>query len=473
MPTGSTEAEARPAAPREVSKPVGIAPQRRGAVYRSQQRLRSLGPDSILAIYIVLLTAIPSRLVLPGVGAVGTVANMFLLASFIWYMVSWLMRRVTTAPNTRLPRLALLLYAVAILLAYIAVGRRDADPLEYSAADRALLQLLVWIPMILLTTSLTEYRQIDRLLRLLVRCCSIVALVAMLEFLFHRSLTAWIVIPGLSSNGAAELISRGDFVRPTATAANTLELATVMVLALPFALQQAFVDADKKWWKRWSPAGLIALAAFMTVSRTSVVGLVLVAVVLLPTWPLRRIGNTFLVLIPALGAMKVVLPGLGGTVVALFTAMFNGGDNSTNSRTATSADIGKYLDNIWTGRGPGTFLPLLYRYTDNQYLLALLELGVIGLLSIVTIYIVIIHCGGAGRRRYLDSARRETGQGFVAVGVVLLVVTVTFDTLSFPMVAGSTFLMLGLSGAYLGAARTELASNRLELASNRIGDRSL
>ena len=463
MPTGSTEAEAERPVLRNVSKPVAVRP-RPGVVYRSQQRLRSLGPDSVLAIYIVLLMAIPSRLVLPGVGAVGTVANMFLLASFIWYVVSWLMRRVTTAPNTRLPRLALLLYSAAVLLAYIAVGRRDADASEYSAADRALLQLLVWIPLILLTTSLTEYRQIDRLLKLFVRCCSIVALVGMFEFLFHRSLTAWIQIPGLSANGAAELITRGDFVRPTSTAANTLELATVMVIALPFAIQQAFHDLDRKAWKRWAPVALIALSAVMTVSRTSVIGLVLVAVVLMPTWDLRRVGRTFLVMIPALGAMKVVLPGLGGTVIALFTAMFNGGDNSTNSRTATTADIGKYLDNVWTGRGPGTFLPLLYRYTDNQYLLALLELGVIGVVAIVAIYVVMIHSGGAGRRRFADPARRETGQGFVAVGFVMLVVTVTFDTLSFPMVAGSTFLMLGLSGAYLGVARTEIG---------RIGDRSL
>jgi O-antigen ligase len=289
--------------------------------------------------------------------------------------------------------------------------------------------------------------------------------VAMAEFVLKRSLTAWIKIPGLSANGAAEIITRGDFVRPTATAANTLELATIMVVALPFALQQAFHGGERSAWRRWLPVTLIALAAVMTVSRTSVVGLAIVMVVLLPTWDLGRVGRTFLVLIPALGAVKVVLPGLGGTVIGLFTAMFNGGDNSTQSRSATSAGVSNYLaERPWTGRGAGTFLPLLYRYTDNQYLLALLELGVVGLVAIVMIYIVTAHCGGAGRRRFTDPARRETGQGFVAVGFVMLVVTVTFDTLSFPMVAGSTFLMLGLSGAYLGVARSELAM---------IGDRPL
>jgi O-antigen ligase len=472
MPTTSTEAEvAQPTADQAEADPAVVvkaaappARRRRGGLYRSQQRLRSLGPDRILAVYIVLLLFVPARLVFSGIGAVGTLANMFLLVAFIWYAVSWLMRDIRPARQTRLPRLALFGYAVAVLLSYVALGRRDADPLEYSAGDRALLQLLVWVPLILLTTSLTQYAQIDRLLRLYVRCCTVLGVIAFAEFILKRSLTAWIRIPGMSTSVTEDLVTRGDFVRPTATASHTLELATIMALALPFALQQAFHGHGRSWWRRWLPVAIISLAAVMTVSRTSIIGLVVVMLVLLPTWDSRRVGRALLLTIPGVAGLKVILPGLVGTVLGLFTAMFNGGDNSTQSRTATSDSVSKYLvERPWTGRGAGTFLPLLYRYTDNQYLLALLEIGVIGLLAIVGLYLVTAHCGAAGRRRFTDPARRETGQGFVAVGLVMLVVTVTFDTLSFPMVAGSVFLMMGLAGAYLGVARTEQA---------RIGDRS-
>ncbi len=450
MPTGSTAVEAR--------RPTGVV-SRNGRLYRSQQRLRTLGPDSLLAVYLILLLVVPARLVVASIGATGTVANLFLLVALLWYAVSWLMRRVQTAPYTRAPRIALLFYVVAVLAAYVAVGRRDADASEYSAADRGLLQLLIWLPLILLTTSLTEYRQIDRLLKLFVKLCTGVAVVAMAEFVLKQSLTAWIVIPGLSGSSASELVARGDFVRPTATASNTLELAATLSMALPFAIQQAFYDTDRKLWRRWAPVFLIALATIMTVSRTSVIGLVIVLFVLLPTWPIERVGKALLVMIPALGATRVLVPGLVGTLVGLFSAMFNGGDNSTNSRTATSADVDEFLQgHTWFGRGPGTFLPLLYRYTDNQYLLAMLEIGVVGLVAIVCLYVTTIHCGGAGRRRFTDPERRETGQGFVAVGFVMLVVTATFDTLSFPIVAGSTFLMLGLSGAYLSVARREQAN---------------
>jgi O-antigen ligase len=463
MPTGSTEAEvADPPVPQVVAPPERR--RRGGGLYQSQQRLRRLGPDRILAVYIVLLLFVPARLVISGLGAVGTLANVFLLLGLLWYAASWLMRDIRPAPNTRLARIALFGYAVAVLLSYIAVGRRDADPLEYSAADRALLQLLVWVPLILLATSLTEYAQIDRLLRLYVRCCSVIGVIAVAEFFLKRSLTGWIRIPGMVSAAASDLATRGDFVRPTATASHPLELATVMTIALPFALQQAFHGGDRSPWRRWLPVVIIAIAAVTTVSRTSIVGLVVVMAVLLPTWDGGRIGRTVLLLVPAVAGLKVLSPGLVTTLYNLFSAMFSGGDTSTNSRTATSDSVAQYIvERPWTGRGAATFLPLMYRYTDNQYLLALLELGVVGVLAIVVLYLVTAHCGGAGRRRFTDPARRETGQAFVAVGFVMLVVTVTFDSLSFPMVAGSVFLMLGLAGAYLGVART---------AEARIGDRS-
>ena len=373
MPTGSTEAEAdRLTEPRTAAAPVE---RRRSGLYRSQQRLRSLSPDRVIAVYIVLLLIVPSRLVFAGIGATGTLANMFLMVTLIWYAVSWLMRGVVPAPFTRLPRLALLGYAVAILLSYIAVGRRDADPLEYSAADRALLQLVVWLPLILLTTSLTEYAQIDRLLRLFVRCSSVVAAVAMGEFLLHRSLTAWIKIPGLSSSEATELISRGQFVRPTSTASNTLELATVMIVALPFAIQQAYHAQGGKAWRRWLPVGLIALAAVMTVSRTSVLGLLIVMLTLMPTWGARRVGRAFLVLIPALGAVKVVLPGLGGTVIGLFTAMFSGGTTAPSRARrppAASPNTSPRDPGPAAAPAPSSRSLPLHR---QHYLLALLEMG--------------------------------------------------------------------------------------------------
>ncbi|WP_433215821.1 O-antigen ligase family protein [Dactylosporangium sp. CS-047395] len=431
--------------------------RRLGSIYTSRRAAPRRGPAFALSVYIVLLLCLPARIVLPGLGATGTIANVFILTALVWYGVSWLMRRITPARYTRLPRVAMFVFAVAVLLSYIAAARRDSSALESSAGDRGLIQLLAWFPLVLLATSLREYADLDRLLRLLVRCAALIGLVAILEFLTKTSLTAWMVLPGLSGGGgSAELVTRGDFVRPTATAAHSLELATVMALALPFALQQGFNPVRKGVIRNWLPVAIIALSAVMTVSRTSVIGVVIVFLTLLPTWPAKRLGPTMAALTVGVGAASVALPGLLGTLIGLFSAFLNGGDNSTNSREATSAVISQYFEERpWTGRGYGTFLPLMYRYTDNEYLLALVEMGILGVAAVVLVYIVCFHCGAAGRRRFADPAKRETGQGFVAVGFVMLVVTATFDTLSFPMVAGLSFLMMGLSGAYLGMARQD------------------
>lgn len=450
------------AAPRVRGSATASPLRRMGAIYLSRVSRRGEGPVTVLVVYVVLLMLVPARNVLPGVGATGTIANLFILAGLVWYGSSWLVRRVRPTPGTRLPRLAMLYFAVAVLLSYVAAARRDSEVDELSAADRGLVQLLAWFPLVLIAVSIKEYEHLDRVLRVFVRCAAVVACVAILEFVFKTSLTAWMTIPGFA-HGGPTLATRGQFVRPTATATNTLEIAAVMTIALPFALQQAFHPVKPGLVRQWLPVILIAMSALMSVSRTSVIGIGIVLLVLVPTWPRRRLVPALVAIVFALAATRVVLPGLGGTLIGLFSAWLSGGDNSTNSREATSDAVAGYLDERpWTGRGFGTFLPLLYRYTDNEYLLARIEMGIVGMLAVAFLYIVCLHCGGAGRRQLTDTARRETGQGFVAVGCVMLVVTATFDTLSFPMVAGMSFLLMGLAGAYLGMARQELLMRKGE-----------
>jgi O-antigen ligase len=134
--------------------------------------------------------------------------------------------------------------------------------------------------------------------------------------------------------------------------------------------------------------------------------------------------------------------------------MLNGGDSSTKARTGDYGDVLAYVaQRPLTGRGFQTFIPSLYRFTDNMYLLALVEIGAFGVLSIVVLYLTCLRCGAVGRRRLTDPAQRELGQAFVASASVALVCSVTFDTLSFPMFSGVFFVLLGCSGTYLGLAR--------------------
>lgn len=425
-------------------------------VARAAVRNRALDPVTALTGYVLLATLVPARLVVPALGAIGTPANLYALLCLLWFCVSWLVGRITPVPYTRAPRLAVAGFAAAVLLAYVACALRAPTGLEVQAADRGLIQLLIWIALVVVASAgIGTYEDLDRLLRRLVLCASVMAAIGLLQFFTRTDFVSGVTIPGLRNAApAAALMERGSFVRPMATATHPLEFGALMMMVLPFAIQQAFDPQRQGWWRRWAPVGLIAATAPTTVSRTSVMGLAVVLILLFPTWTPQRRWPAYGILILGTGAIEVLSPGLLRTITTLFSAMLNGGDSSTRARTGDYSDVLHYVaQRPLTGRGFGTFLPSLYRYTDNMYLLALVEIGVFGALAVLALGLTMVHCGGAGRRRFVDPTRREMGQSFVAAGAVTLVSSATFDTLSFPIFSGIFFLLLGCAGSYLGRAR--------------------
>ncbi|MDF9816958.1 O-antigen ligase [Streptomyces sp. SPB162] len=194
----------------------------------------------------------------------------------------------------------------------------------------------------------------------------------------------------------------------------------------------------------------------LTVSRTSIIGALLVAVIMMPRWKPQRRWTAIGLLIGSVACFKVIIPGLIGTITTLFATFLNNSDSSTQARTVKYSAIVPYLtERPWFGRGFGTFMPDLYFFTDNEYMLALAEMGAVGLVALLTLFITGIHQGGAIRRLARTESDRELGQAFFASAVVALVISATFDALGFAMFAGIFFLTLGAGGSYLGFIRRE------------------
>lgn len=437
----------------------GPAPR---ASARARVRQGGLHPATVLTVYVVLLVLVPSRLVVGGLGAVGTAANIWALLALLWVTGSWFTRRIQPLAGSRVSRAVMVPLGVAVLCAYVACARRDASGLEVNAADRGVILLAAWWGVVLIASAVDDLRRLKRLLRVLVRCATVVAGIAVAEFFTNSDLLAWLVIPGMDSSGTGAVMTRGAFIRPTSTASHPLELATVLAMILPFAIQQAF-DPETRGGvvRRWGPVALIAVGSLATVSRSAVIGVAIVVAILFPTWSSRRRWPALGFLVVALGLLKVAIPGFLSTIITMFTGWFNGTDTSTQARVMDYNDVLAFVAlRPWTGMGFGTFLPTIYRYTDNMYLLALVEMGVFGVAALLILYVGMLHNGGAARRRFADPVNRELALSFVAAGVVILVCTATFDTLSFPMVSGLFFLLLGLSGALLGLARQESLLNK-------------
>ncbi|MEU9253464.1 O-antigen ligase family protein [Streptomyces sp. NPDC048270] len=440
---------------RENSTGTGAAPRR---AFRTSSRGRRPDATALLTGYLALAFFIPSNLTLPGMGGVGTPANVFALLCLFWYLATWLTGRIRAAPGTRLPRVAVWLLAVSVLASYVANAGRGSVRKELLGADRGLIALLVWVSLVVLVSAGIQDRpRLEVLLRRAVVMGAVVAAVGFYDFFTATNIADSISIPGLQSSvPQIAALDRGEFTRPRSTTAQPLEFGGMLALLLPFAVQQAFdpVRSRLPAWRRWGPVVLMGGALPLTVSRTSIIGALIVILVMVPRWKPQRRWTAIGVLLVAVACFKVVIPGLIGTITGLFASFLTNSDSSTQARTVKYSAIVPYLDERpLFGRGLGTFLPELYFFTDNQYMLTLAEMGVVGLLALLFLFLVGIHQGGAIRRLAVGESDRELGQAFCASAVVALVVSATFDALSFPMFAGMFFLTIAAGGSCLGFIR--------------------
>jgi O-antigen ligase len=109
----------------------------------------------------------------------------------------------------------------------------------------------------------------------------------------------------------------------------------------------------------------------------------------------------------------------------------------------------------WFGQGFGSFLPLTYFYTDNQYLNSLIEIGFVGLVALLVLFGTGWVLARSARRATADGEIRHLAQCLAASVAVMAVTYATFDALYFPMAAAVTFLVLGCVGAFWRLARRD------------------
>lgn len=434
---------------------------------------RPLDATTILTGYLALAFFIPSNLTLPALGGVGTPANVFALLGLLWFTASWLCGRIVPAPGTRGPRIAMCVLCGAVLLAYVADATRGSTHEEVLGADRGLIGLLVWVSLVVLSSAGIQDRdRLDVLMRRLVVMGTVVAALGYYDFFAAANIADSISIPGLHASVAhISAMDRGSFTRPRSTTAHPLEFGGMLALLVPFAVQQAFdpAHAHRGGFRRWAPVAVMGGALPLTVSRTSIIGALIVAVVLMPRWKPQRRWAAIGLLMGSVAAFKVIVPGLIGTITTLFSTFLSNSDSSTQARTVKYSAIGPILsEHPLFGRGMGTFTPDLYFFTDNQYMLTLAETGTVGLVALIVLFLTGIHNGGAIRRLARTESDRELGQTFFASAMVALVISATFDALSFPMYAGMFFLTLGAGGSHVGFLRRDAAAAAAAGAAARV-----
>jgi hypothetical protein len=416
----------------------------------------------VLTIYIVLLFALPSKLVIGPLGGAGAPANVFACGCLLWWVLRQLSQSrsavepepTTTTVRPRPVRAMMLVFCLLVLASYIASMTRSTTETELNSADTALILMAGWLGLVLMAgDAFTSLDGLHKLVRRIAVGVGIVALIGILQFFTGLTLVDVIQIPGLKVNngGVASLEDRQGFTRVAGTTINPIEFGVVVGSMLPLCLHSALTDTGMRA-VRWLPVVCVAIAIPLSISRSALIAVGVALAILFVTWDRRmRVAAAAGVLVVA-GGVFVVIPGMLGTLSGLFTGVQD--DSSALSRTDSYALALDFVGRSpWIGRGFLTFLPE-YRTLDNQYLGLLIDLGLLGTGALVTMFAVAIAYGIYCRCRVTDPRTRSLLVSMIAALSASAVSFAFFDALSFPMIAGLTFLLIGMIdslGRYLHA----------------------
>lgn len=423
------------------SRPIGFA-------RKVTSSIQGLDAVALLTMFLVLLMAIPSRLVFAPLGAAGTPATLVGDALLGWYLFTWLNPATELARGRQPVRLAGLIFLCTILATYLSASRHEMSTSELNGLDRGPILVAGWLGILLVATDgIVSIDRLQTLVRRIVAGATALSVLGIFQAFTGDNLSKYISIPGLSDSATFQTtLVRGDLVRPSVTAINPLEFAAVVGMCLPLAIYLARNDAPGLRRRRWLQVALIGVAQVMTTSRTAILALIVVGIVLMPTWTKWERRRSYGVVLLSAVVLFLTVHGLLGTIKNLFLTVSS--DSSTTSRTgAWSSAVPFISQHPWFGHGFGTFFPQTYFFTDDQYLNTLIETGFVGLLVLLGLFATGWFTARSTRRASEDRKIRELAQCLAGSIAVAVVTFGTFDALGFPMAASLTFILLGCVGA--------------------------
>lgn len=398
---------------------------------------------SALTVYLALLLLIPSNQVVPGLGNLGAPATLWGFACFLWWVWHVVSRRRTERRRFSPVGITAGLFVGAVLLSYVFAMMRAIPAEEVLPADRALLRMLSFLGVVLVASNgIASFGRLMALLRRMSVLTGAVALIGILEFATRTPLASAIAIPGLVGDGGGGAGMRGMFLRPAATAIHPLEYAAMLAIAFPVALMLALRSRGRTRVAMLLCAALIGVALILAGSRSAILGLLIGTLPLLFALGPRERIKAAIAGVAAIAVVYVTVPGMIGTLRNLFQSA--GTDSSVLSRTESLGTFDALLSiSPWVGRGLGTFLPA-YHIFDNQYLLFLLEIGVIGTAGFLLLSLAAIVC--VVRCRTAPPAITGVAVALAAGCLVAVSLSAFFDSFAFPKAFGLLALIPGLCG---------------------------
>ncbi|MEV1333407.1 O-antigen ligase family protein [Micromonospora costi] len=417
--------------------------------YATRRRRHLVDTPYLLSLVAVFACVIPAGQIVPQLTDLGRPTTLVALLLAVMWAVSRLHPRMTTRGPQPM-RWVVMFYVVAVLLSYVAGLARGMPTIEANGADRALLATAALVgPMLAFADGVPNRSRLDAVLRALVYSAAIMAFIAIVQSSLRFDLLHYIKIPGLSSRdygtGVPGEESARDGVASTAT--HYIEFGTIMAMTLPFAVHVARFSGTRTQRQLGAvSAALIFMSIPMAVSRTAILALAIVLLVMIPTLTWRMRFNLGVPMLALVMLLFVVRPGLLGSVRSLFTSW--GHDDSIKGRTDDYSIVGYlFSQRPWLGRGQGTFIPTQYIFLDNQWLGHAISGGIVGIAALAALHVTAIVLAAIAMRRSSAVADRSLCACLITVQLVAIAVEYTFDALAFTTFVAVFSLLTGCAGA--------------------------
>lgn len=218
--------------------------------------------------------------------------------------------------------------------------------------------------------------------------------------------------------------------------------ATLLAIALPFALVSLLgSDSRRRRLLHAVAAAIILAGAVATLKKTAVIA-PLAGIAVLFAYRPRSTLRLLPLGIALLVAIKVLVPGAAPGILFQFSS--NTGTATTHDRQIDyAAVLPDVLHHPALGRGFGTFDPYVYRFLDNQYLMLLVETGLIGLAAYLLVIAVSLRTAHRAIRAR-DRLRSAPALAALAAITSYAVANQLYDAFSFPQGAYAFFFLAGL-----------------------------
>lgn len=404
---------------------------------------------TLLVLFVVVLLAVPANQVVAPLGSLGTPS--FFLAGGLtaWWFASRVVPEFGFATGRQPVRTAVLVFLATACASYAAAMGRPLAAFEVAEADRMLLFLVAMGGLACAAADgITDRRQLDRVLGVLVAMGGAVALTGIVQYTVGFDIAEQIAVPGLDAlGGSAGIRERIGLPRVSGTTQHPIEFGLVLAITLPLAIHYARF-APRPWARAGAGAtvALIVVSAPMALARSGLIAALAALAVLAFAWSAAariRLGVAGAAMV---GLVALLFPGIVRGVTELFASAPE--DPSVLNR---AADIGPVLaifsEHPVLGIGTGTFSPETWFIVDNQYLVTLMESGIVGLASLLGLLVTGAMTALGIRRRSAVEPTRHLAQALLAAVVVAALGMAALGFLVFSMISGATFLVLGAVGA--------------------------